>query len=148
MPSLPKPASQRQRRNRPSSASTLRAGPDDGRPQRAPTLDKGHDWHSETRRWWRDIWHSPMAPEYLKTDGHGLTRLALLVDDFWRADTASIRMKLSAEIRHLGALFGLTPIDRRRLQWEVERVESTVRKRPPPALQVGEDPRERLRAVK
>ena len=97
-----------------------------------------------TRFWWRDIWCSPMAPEFLKTDMHGLLRLAVLIDEFWNNPTVS----LASEIRHQGAQFGLTPIDRRRLQWEVERAETAVRKKPPTRTQVGDDPRERLRMVK
>lgn len=142
--SAPKSAGTRQRRNKTSTHATLHVGPGDGRPLRAPSLGKDRQWHKMTRWWWRDIWHSPMAPEFLKTDMHGLLRLAVLVDDFWKDPTVS----LAAEIRHQGALFGLTPIDRRRLQWEVERAESAGRKRPPARLQTGEDPRERLRAVK
>lgn len=140
---IPKPAALRQRRNKVSTRATLQAGPDDARPSRAPVLDPGRPWHKMTRRWWHDIWHSPMAPEFLKTDMHGLFRLAVLVDRFWFEPS----VPLASEIRQQQAAYGLTPIDRRRLQWEVGRAESATRK-PPARIQTGDDPRERLRAVK
>lgn len=76
-----------------------------------------------TETWWTDLWSSPMAPEYDDSDRHGLFALAVLVNDFWRADTPATRMSLAAEIRHQGQRFGLSPIDRRRLQWEIERTD-------------------------
>lgn len=85
-----------------------------------------------------------MAAEYLQADTHGLYVLAELVDQFWAAPTAA----LASEIRQQRQGFGLTPIDRRRLQWEVERVESVARKRVPPrARPAGDDPRALLSVV-
>ncbi len=81
------------------------------------------EWHPLTRAWWADLWASPMAAEYDATDVHGLRQLAVLVDDFWRAETPRDRQAASAEIRLQGLRFGLSPIDRRRLQWEIERSE-------------------------
>lgn len=70
-----------------------------------------------------------MAPEFLKADRHGLFALAVLVDDFWTSDSRKERMQLMAEIRQQRVCFGLTPIDRRRLQWEVGKVEQAAKKR-------------------
>ena len=70
-----------------------------------------------TRAWWADLWASPMAPEYDDSDRHGLLMLAALVDDLWRAKTARDRLAAAAEVRLQGARYGLSPIDRRRLQW-------------------------------
>lgn len=72
-------------------------------------------WHPLTLLWWRDVWRSPMATEFLQADRHGLYRLAVLVDAFWRTEDP----RLAAEIRLQAQCFGLTPIDRRRLQWEM-----------------------------
>lgn len=80
---------------------------------------EGHEWNALTLKFWRDVWRSPMAPEFLQADVHGLFVLAELVDQFW----ANPDVKLAAEIRQQRQCFGLTPIDRRRLQWEVKRVE-------------------------
>jgi hypothetical protein len=73
-----------------------------------------------TMAWWHDIWNSPMAKEYLRADVHALYRLALLVDLFWTKPTSV----MAAEIRLQQQTFGLTPLDRRRLEWSIEQVET------------------------
>jgi hypothetical protein len=91
-----------------------------------------------------------MAARFTKADTHGLYTLAALVDLFQRAPTT----QLASEIRQQRACFGLTPIDRWRLQWEV--VGDAVPAKKPTAAPApaptpsapGEDPRAILRAVK
>src|SRR5688572_18902518 len=118
MPPLPKPPSQRQRRNRTSTAATLTG---ETRPILAvPDLPaRGRrKWHPFTLSWWEDVRSSPMVPEYLQSDLHGLYLLADLVDQYWRAsDARKSTTMLAAEIRQQGQRFGLSPMDRRRLQW-------------------------------
>ena len=65
-----------------------------------------------------------MAPEYDESDRHGLFMLAALVNHFWYQP----RQDLAAEIRLQRQCFGLTPIDRRRLQWEIERTDEAQAK--------------------
>lgn len=77
-------------------------------------------WHWLTKEWWADVWASPMAREFDKSDWHGLFALAMLVNDFWTAETPKERQAASAEIRLQAVRFGLSPIDRRRLQWQIE----------------------------
>lgn len=144
MPPLPKDPKTRQRRNRPTTAAKLNSEHD----VRAPSLPEEREWHAQTTAWWKDIWASPMAPEYLKADNHGLFALAILVDDFWTSESRKERRELMAEIRLQRVCFGLTPVDRRRLQWEVERIESKKKSSPKPTEEGGEDPRSLLRAVK
>lgn len=141
----PKPAHLRQRTNRKAGAATLEA------PEK-PTIPKldnpdGRKWHRLTRAWWRRVWESPMASEYLETDVDGLGRLAILIDVFYQTNDP----KLMAEIRLQEARFGLSPVDRSRLQWEVERGEEADarRRKSRPAAQAAddEDPRSRLRVV-
>jgi hypothetical protein len=145
----PKHPSTRARRNKTSTNAVLTAEHD----VKAPPLPTGVDWHAMTRAWWKDIWASPMAPEFVKADHHGLFQLALLTNDFWTAETASQRSALAAEMRQQGQRFGLSPIDRRRLQWEIEKTEDAIargasRKAPPrPQPRPGDDPRNVLRAV-
>lgn len=149
MPAIPKDPSTRARRNKTSTAATLAADPS----IEAPELP-GDAWHTMTRSWWADIWSSPMAPEFDDSDKHGLFLLAFLVNDFWLADSTGDRMKLAAEIRQQGQRFGLSPIDRRRLQWQIEKTEEEQakgnRRRTATAKPKGEpgaDPRGALRAV-
>lgn len=142
MPPLPKPAATRRRRNK---TVTHRQFIDDGsaHPARMPQLPRTRTWQAPTVAWWRDLWASPMRDEYLKVDVHGLTRLAVLIDRFWLGDT-----DVASEIRLQGQLFGLTPIDRRRLQWEVVRAEEAERRRrPQPPRAPLEDPRSVLSAL-
>lgn len=117
----PKPSGTRARRNKSSTNATLKADA----AIVAPELPH-RDWHPMTLAWWRDLWASPMAPEYDDSDRHGLFKLALLQDDFWTAETARERKEASAEIRLQEQRFGLSPIDRRRLQWEIEKSEEAV----------------------
>lgn len=149
MPPLPKRQELRQRKNKASTRATL---PSDGQARkRAPRLPKRGegqgDWHPMTRSWWKDVWHSPMATEYVQADVHGLRRLAVLIDIFWTQPTTS----LAAEIRMEQQAFGLTPIDRRRLEWQVAQSEDVTTRRHQRRVrqaQDGEiDPRDALRVV-
>lgn len=134
----------RQRRNKSASRATL---PAELSPRvRAPMLPKHIEWHEMTRRWWRDVWVSPMAGEYLRADEHGLLRLAILINMFWLEPSP----KLAAEIRIQQQAYGLTPLDRRRLEWQVEQVEQArdkrERRRVVSAFVVsGDDPRDVLK---
>ncbi|HEV3309412.1 MAG TPA: hypothetical protein VG815_02690 [Chloroflexota bacterium] len=90
-----------------------------------------------------------MAPEFLHADVHGLFLLAELEDMFHWADKPSQKIELAKEIRLQRVAYGLTPIDRRRLQWEVERgdqaeVRQAKRKAKPP--KASTDPRDEFMA--
>lgn len=143
----PKPAHLRQRTNRKAGAGVIgleaaTAGPAPAIPnpgrEGAPVA-----WHPLTLSWWAHVWSSPMAGQYLPTDIDGLGRVAMLVNDFYvlgrREDLAEIRLQ---EQR-----FGLSPLDRSRLQWEVTRGEEAERKRVPRQMpaKTGTDPRKVLR---
>lgn len=145
---IPKDPAIRQRTNKKSTRAILSA---DGPKRRAPALPQrgeGKAWHPLTRAWWRDIWHSPMAQEYVKADDHALYRLAVLVDQFW----ADPDRDLAGEIRLQQQAFGLTPLDRRRLEWTIEQAETAKTRKAQGAVreaQAGEaDPREVLRIAK
>ena len=144
---LPKDPSTRQRRNHTSTAATLKADPR----VKAPALP--FQPHPRTAEWWSDVWASPMAPEYDDSDRHGLVMLAVLVDEFWVCTSVADQLKLMAEIRQQSQRFGLSPMDRRRLQWEIERTEDAqakgARRRAvsPKSSKASVDPRGVLRAV-
>jgi hypothetical protein len=78
-----------------------------------------------TRRWWRDVWSSPMAVQFVRADVHGLFRLAVLIDLYWSEPST----KLAAEIRLEQQAFGLTPLDRSRLEWSIEQTEQAKDRR-------------------
>ena len=141
----PKPAATRQRVNRKAGAATLDA------PVRVqvpviPNPDR-RKWHPLTEAWWKRVWHSPMAAEYLESDIDALGTLALLKDALNKNPDD---LKLATEIRLQEARFGFTPVDRARLQWEVAKGDEAERKRKPqpaPKPKAGSDPRDVLRVV-
>ncbi|MCF3939906.1 phage terminase small subunit [Gordonia tangerina] len=145
MPQRKKDPSARARANKASTAATLT---DDHQVQ-CPELPESRDWHPQTLQWWTDLWSAPMATEYHSSDRHALFILAALVDDFWQEPTTS----KAAEIRLQRQAFGLTPYDRRRLEWTIETAEESKergrrrseRSQAPPAAK--DDPRSGLYAV-
>jgi hypothetical protein len=140
---LPKPAHLRQRTNKKSTHAMLQT-PDSVEVPEIPNPD-GRKWHELTILAWAHAWASPMASQWLETDVDALGRVALLWDDFYQEPD----VKLMAEIRLQEQRFGLSPLDRSRLQWEVNRADEAERKRPRPSIQrTGTDPRNGLMAVK
>lgn len=146
----PKPSALRQRRNKVSTAATLPpAGTASGiAAPPLPERGKGEKpWHPETLSYWAVVWASEMAGEYLDADVPGLVALMKLQDEFNYGE-----MGLAAEIRLQRQCFGLTPIDRRRLQWETGKVEDAERRRPKPGVipqpTTRNDPRKGLALVK
>lgn len=113
-------------------------------------LDERRSWHPSVVRWWQRIWRSPMAAEYLEADEEDLYMLAELRQDFAEARSGAERSRLATEIRLQGLRFGLSPIDRRRLEWEVAKADEAKEKRsrkrekrPDPK----KDPRSQIRAM-
>jgi hypothetical protein len=98
-----------------------------------------------TLKSWEHAWQSPMASRWLDADAPALGRLAIVWDEFYKAPGDP---KLLAEARLQEQRFGLSPLDRSRLEWQVERAESTRPTRPVPKRSVGPDPRAFLTALK
>jgi hypothetical protein len=84
----------------------------------------GKGFHFMARRWWDDVWSSPQRYEYLRADLPALFRLVKLVDEFWKTDDLAV----AREIRLLEREFGLTPLARRRLEWQVVQTEEALNK--------------------
>lgn len=118
---IPKPAATRQRRHRMTTAATFEAPPAAKLDLIAAVPDR--TWHPRTLATWETWWASPMVAEWVDADVPGLVEVALLVDAFWWAELAADRIKLRAEIRMSSREYGLTPIARRQLQWEIKRVQ-------------------------
>jgi hypothetical protein len=138
----PKPAHLRQRTNRKigSGPITAPASP------RVPTIPNpdARAWHPLTLVAWDHAWRSPMASQWLETDADALGRLALLWDDFYKAPSA----EALKEIRLQSALFGLSPLDRSRLQWEVAKASEVEQRARQTPQHLTRDPRAVLMAVK
>lgn len=164
-----KPAGARARRNKHSTnAQLVELTPEEREELIVPDLplhpmaEDGRNWHFMTIAWWMDTWQSPMAQEYVDSDIHGMYLLAVIVDDFWRAKTPRERQAAAGEIRLQAVRYGISPFDRRRLQWEIVKTEDARdrhRRRksreaagePPAAAAAapvaGHDPRGVLRSV-
>lgn len=149
MPNHLKDPSVRARANKASTRSKLSTDHD----IEAPPLPDGFAWHSMTQLWWAGIWASPMAPEYADMDIHGLFRVAMLMNDFWLAETAKQRAEIQVRLEKADADFGTNPLARRRLEWQIEETEGKQaagnRRRqaaPTPAAPpvAGDDPRLKL----
>ena len=132
---------------------------DDDDTPKLPERDAG--WTRMTRDWWDDVWASPMSTEWHESDLHNVYVCAMLYDDMWTGDTAAARQKAAAEFRQQRAPLGLTPYDRRRLEWSIETAEDakdrgTHRRRAAQTDEPAEqkktakrpDPRAALHAVK
>jgi hypothetical protein len=140
----PKPAHLRQRTNRKAGSATISA-PQTAAIPAIPNPNK-RKWHSLTLKSWEHAWTSPMASQWIESDIDALGRLALLWDVYYNDQ----HPKVLAEIRLQEQRFGLSPLDRSRLQWEVSRAEEAEQKRPKPAppRRTGTDPRAVLMAIK
>lgn len=158
MPQPKKHSSVRARANKASTAAVLvdaalsavDAPDDDESVEECPVIRpdlprRDGGWHPQTLEWWEDLWAAPMAAEYHSSDRHALFLLAILIDDFWLEPS----QKLAAEIRLQRQAFGLTPYDRRRLEWTIVTAEQAKERGGPhravgrsaPQPQAGDDPR-------
>lgn len=153
MPPLPKPPALRQRRNRSSTAATLPSVEDAAKNEVPPLYPRAatENWHPRVRAWWDGIWKSPMASEWLEADVLGLVyRTAELQQDFWTSKDAQGRVAVEVRIAKNEEKLGLSPIDRRRLQWEIEKGEQASERtqtRKARKAVAGKDPREVLKAI-
>ena len=141
----PKPPAKRQRRNHV-----------DIREIEVPTGLVPHpakkNWDKRTKAHWRKIWSSPLAREYIDVDVEGLYILMDLVEEYWKQGSGEVRGKATLEgsINRQRQEFGLSPLSRRRLQWEIKRVEAEKPAQRPSQPKNGAepvDPRRLLSAV-
>lgn len=117
---LPKTASTRARRNRTSTRAFLKAVEN----PMIPVLPPYAEWHQAVRDWWERAWSSPMAPEWTTADQDVMFMAAKLLQQFWDdATKPGPRVEAASEIRQLLMQCGLTPMSRRSLQWEIEKVD-------------------------
>lgn len=150
MPAAAKPASTRARRNKTTTRATLR-------PVENPEIPPlpGHTaWLQAVQDWWERAWSSPMAPEWTASDVDAMYIAAGLMNQFWDPDTsANARVMSAAEIRQVLRECGLTPMSRRSLQWEIERVDEAQergnqrREAKRSTRPAGVDPRQGMHAV-
>ncbi len=83
-----------------------------------PMLPKTFKWTAKGKRYWQKIWESPMAVTYIDADLPGLERMTMLVEII---STGDITQGILSELRQLEDRFGLSPLARRRLQWDIDK---------------------------
>lgn len=148
----PKPAHLRARGSYATTKATLEAPTRKLKTPKLPARGKGRGkWHPRVLAWWADVWASPMAAEYLDVHRYGLEALAELRQQFHTIEKTArptLLATLHAEIRQSQRDYGLTPMDLRRLQWEVKRAgaDSKPEKKKPRGRKKG-DPRKLLRVM-
>lgn len=148
---VPKDAASRQRRNKASTKAVLSAVVDHDIPPMPPAEDwlpsvfgdqgqsddadasKAYEmltqWSPAVIRWWESIWSSPMSNEYHEADIHQLYLACFYLQQTLNP-FAKITERLAAAKQHEAqvARFGLNPMSRRSLQWEIERSEEAMLK--------------------
>jgi len=123
MPTYPKHSSTRRRRNKAAGFRTLVV--DDAPDLSVPPLpDRPEGWLPETVRRWDIVMNSPMRSEWTDSDVEAMVDLAKLWDRLYAEHDTMRYLKLMAEIRMQDQRYGLSPMDRRRLQWEIQRGEA------------------------
>ena len=130
----PKDPGTRQRGNKTSTRATLRAVED---PEIPPLPDARNwladgpevhgeavEWSQPVKEWWRTIWSSPMSSEFDESD---IPQLYLAAFYLHQVTNRWLKMteRLAAAKQHETAVrnFGLNPMSRRSLQWEIEKAE-------------------------
>lgn len=113
MPRNPNPPGQRRRRNKDAPKWKKAAG---GK-GKIPPMPGGTKATSAARSYWRSLWTSPVAGMYLEIDKFPLARAATLHSKVLTNEATATEQ---AELRQLEMALGVTPLARRKLQWEVE----------------------------
>ena len=150
MPQMMKSPAKRQRRNRVVGIREIEHEPTPGKRPKLPSLPYAEPWHPHVLTWWRDVWRSKLAEEYIRLDLYGLYVCAELYQRFWLADTPKEKRELANEIARQVARYGQSPLDRRRLQIEIKRAETEKPIQRPSQPKNGAepvDPRRLLSAV-
>ena len=142
----PKPAHLRQRKNVKAGSATIEA-PENPEVPPIPNPD-AREWQPLTLASWKTAWRSAMASQWVQTDVDGMGRLAIAWDEYYKHPTVA----WLAELRLQEQRFGLSPLDRSRLQWEIGRTDQAERNPDKPVRQPSkprtDDPRAILLAVK
>lgn len=136
----PKPPGARRRRN--AGQSQWQQLPAEGRSGPIPEPRTDRELGEIASQYWETLWTSPMAVTFTDADIQSLTRLAVLVDDRARSESADGLIEIvesnfgsevevvvgkfagDAEIRQLEDRYGVSPLARRRLQWEIRQGEA------------------------
>lgn len=149
----PKDPATRQRRNRSPGANTIEDHdplPRDKIPplkKRLGADGKPIEWSKLARAYWRELWKSPVAKLWTRSD---VWRVWLYLDLFDQWVTTR-ELDVLKELRLQSPALGIAPMDRRRMDWSVVPHEPDGDDKktatPPQRSERPADPRAALRAV-
>ena len=114
MKTTPKPPGQRRRRNK--DAPKWVTLPDGSR-SKVPQMPGGTKATSAARSYWRTLWASPMAAMYQEADKFRIARAATLHSLALAGEAKATEL---SELRAIEDSLGISPLARRKLQWEVD----------------------------
>lgn len=141
MPAKLKAPATRQRRNKVSTAAEIPLQPLD-RCADLPTHRK--EWHPFVVKFWGRIWDSPMAAEFCQEDYF----LLAVAFEGLQAFLEKPSIGGARVVSQTFAPFGLTPLDRRRLNWTFRRPEEPKEAEQPKASSLEtRDPRDVLDGI-
>jgi hypothetical protein len=130
----PKHPAVRQRRNKVSTAAKIEL-----QGLKKGTLPPG-EWSPFAREMWEAIWKSPLSGEYAQEDYYALVIAFHGLEAFLKEPSVQGSV---AVLRALSP-FGLTPFDRRRLNWTIKAPEPAKRERAVTSSRPMADPRDAL----
>ena len=79
-------------------------------------------WYPAVVAWWNDIWSSPMSSEFSDSDMHGLYMgCKQLQESLNPRNKATEQAAFMTKFEQTSRNFGLNPMARRSLQWEIDR---------------------------
>lgn len=82
-------------------------------------------WFKAVVDWWEDIWSSPMSSEFSDSDIHGLyIGCVLFQESINPMNKITERMAAYTKFEGVVRNYGLNPMARRALQWEIDRGDS------------------------
>ncbi len=107
---VPKPKSERRNRNPKESGDwiLLPAG------GRAGPIPDAEGLPKSQKKWWNQVWRSPMATQWEEDDIPALIELAYLRDQFFDGSD-----KVASELRRRTMDFGLNPAGRQARRWMI-----------------------------
>ncbi len=147
---MPKDPATLTRRNKVSTKAVLRLVKN----PKIPAPPAGTDWHEQALIWWGKAWSSPMRQEWTDSDANGIELMLAVQHAYWKSfDEGDYRImpQLMNSFNTLAKQYGLSPMSRRSLQWQIEQGEAAEEKtikrrqsRTKTGLRKGQDPRELL----
>jgi hypothetical protein len=79
-------------------------------------------WYPAVEQWWIDIWSSPMSSEFSESDMHGLYMGCMFLQETINPrNKATERAAFATKLEQINRNYGLNPMARRSLQWEIDR---------------------------